>query len=68
MLITDPVLHDWPYLLNNPWLHSAIPASGAVLVVLIGKLLGLRKRATAPVELVDLAGEEDQSGLPPAEE
>lgn len=68
MLVTDPILHDWPYLLDNPWLHSAIPASGAVLVVLIGKLLGLRKRATAPVELVDLAGEEDQSGHPPAEQ
>jgi len=56
MLVTDPA---WP-LAESHWLHEAIPAGGAVLVVLIGKWLAQRKAITAARRVVDLATEDEQ--------
>jgi len=58
MAITDPLVKDWVDA-NAHWMHTVVPAAGAVLVVAVGKWLATRAEAAeeaAPV--VDLAVED----------
>jgi YjbE family integral membrane protein len=45
MAVTDPVLASWVEA-NAHWMHEAIPAAGAVFVVILGKWLAARKTKT----------------------
>jgi YjbE family integral membrane protein len=58
--VTAPWIHD-----HAQWLHLAVPAGCAVLVVIVGKWLAARKQAqlaTAP--LIDLAADDQQDHKP----
>lgn len=59
MLTGDPALAAWPPLAPESSLHAIIPIAGAVLVVVIGKWLARRKAARVPLELVDLAADDE---------
>ena len=43
--MADHVLHDM--VVANPWLHYAAAAAGAIFVVLVGKALAARSRASS---------------------
>lgn len=51
MVVTDPVLKDWAEA-QGRWLHYAVPAVGALLVLVLGKWLArraLQRRTPVPV-------------------
>lgn len=53
MLLSDPLVHHWTESMPH-WLHQAVPALGAVLVVVLGKWLAARaRRAEKAMDLVD---------------
>ncbi len=54
MAVHDPVVKDW-VAAQAPWLNYAAPAAGALLVVVIGKLLASIKRRAPAAGIVDLA-------------
>ncbi|MBI4989740.1 MAG: TerC family protein [Rhodocyclales bacterium] len=55
MAVTDPLVKD-SVDSNAHWLHTALPAAGAVVVVAIGKWLSSRREAVEETEaVVDLA-------------
>ena len=60
MAVHDPVVKDW-VAARAPWLNYAAPVAGALLVVVIGKLLARGGRPGPAAEIVDLAREEDRS-------
>lgn len=61
MLVTDPVLQAWPLLAHAEWLHTALPVTAAVGVVVLGKWVIGRPAAEGPLpEFVDLAREDEQ--------
>jgi len=57
MAVHDPVVKDW-VVARVPWLNYAAPAAGALLVVVIGKLLTRAGRPAAAAEIIDLARED----------
>lgn len=59
MLVTDPLVRDWVDT-SAAYLHWLSPATGVVLVVVVGKWLAARAEA-ARRETVDLAGGESQA-------
>lgn len=61
MAVHDPVAKDWVGA-HAPWLNYAAPAAGALMVVVVGKLLA-HDRPTGPVtEIIDLAREDRHPG------
>ncbi|MEO8008197.1 MAG: TerC family protein [Betaproteobacteria bacterium] len=54
MAVHDPAIKPW-VVAQAPWLNYAAPFTGAVLVVVVGKLLARGARAGAAAEIVDLA-------------
>jgi len=59
MAVHDPVVKDW-VAAQAPWLNYAAPASGALLVAMVGKLLAHGGRPRPTAEIVDLAREDRQ--------
>ena len=59
MAVHDPVVKDW-VAAQAPWLNYAAPASGALLVAVVGKLLARGGRPRQTAEIVDLAHENRQ--------
>ena len=57
MAVHDPIVKDW-VAAQAPWLNYAAPAIGALLVVVIGKLLARGKRPGPAAGIVDLARED----------
>jgi len=61
MAVTDPILKEWIEA-NASWLHTALPAAGALAVVAVGNWLARRREAAEEAgKVVDLA-EADQAG------
>ncbi|HEX9181077.1 MAG TPA: TerC family protein [Burkholderiales bacterium] len=55
MAITDPLVKEWIEA-NAHWMHTVVPAAGAVLVIAVGKWLAARAEAEEEaVPVVDLA-------------
>ncbi len=68
MIVTDLMLGPWIDA-HAPWLHRALPVAGAVLVVLVGRLLAARatevERETLELDLGEAAaGEPAAKGKP----
>lgn len=67
MLVTDLMLGPWIDA-HAPWLHRALPVAGAVLVVLVGRLLAARatevERETLELDLGEAAAEPAAKGKP----
>jgi YjbE family integral membrane protein len=62
MAVSDVISRPWIEA-QAPWLHLAVPAGAAVLVVVAGKWLAARKRARlAAAPLVDLAANDNIKG------
>lgn len=59
MFVHDVVVKEW-MLASAPWLKYGAPLAGAILVVLVGKLIYRRVPSKARVEQVDLAEKEVQ--------
>ncbi len=59
MAVHDPVVKDW-VAAQAPWLNYAAPAAGALLVVMVGKLLARGRLSTPAAQIVDLAREDRQ--------
>jgi YjbE family integral membrane protein len=57
MAVHDPVVKDW-VAAQALWLNYAAPATGALLVVVVGKLLSRGGRPEPAAEIVDLARED----------
>jgi predicted tellurium resistance membrane protein TerC len=58
MVVTDIFTAPWIDA-NAHWLHTALPAAAAVLVITAGKLLAARARARlGATPLVDIAGDD----------
>jgi YjbE family integral membrane protein len=62
MFASDVAVHDW-VMGNAPWLVQVAPVAGALLVVVIGRLVG-RRMARAAAPAVDL-GTGEQAAPPP---
>lgn len=66
MVVTDPIFLEWVGA-NANWLHSALPAAGAMAVVLTGLWLAARQGSKEAAEsVVDLAAK-DQAAQPAIE-
>jgi YjbE family integral membrane protein len=58
MAATDPLIRDWVDV-NAHWLHWVAPATGAIVVIALGKWIA--SRSDSPKEVVDLAHQDPKA-------
>lgn len=64
MAVTDPAISSW-VTSELHWFHDAVPPAGAMLVVVIGKLLAAEKLAEEPPPVLERMEELEEEPAPP---
>jgi len=64
MIINDPAVKVWVDT-NAAWLHYVAPIAGALLVLIVGKMMARRKHVAPQEHVPDLVEEGEQSAAPP---